>query len=166
MTTLFLAAWLWLMASMNAHRLITGADFSYGVLRKLAGAAFILALFPLIVFPVMYAFARKYPSDWMHSFYREWAKVYTGYGKGGGGVNFFFEDISRLEITQTYLKNRPFFLTTINFKPTLNYLGKGRKERIGIGASNEEALRPLLDWAQLHGIEITFDRTDPSISSG
>lgn len=78
---------------------------------------------------------------------------------------FFFEDISQLEIQPKSLNNQPFYLMVVGFKPTLNSLGKARRERIGIGVSSEEELKPLLDWAQKYGIKTQVDRTDPSTSS-
>jgi hypothetical protein len=87
------------------------------------------------------AFGR--PQQAKHRFYSEWAKVFTGYGKGGYIV-FFAEHIECLEIERTFLREQPFFLVKVRFRRCM--LFRRGDEKFGILVDSEADLGSLKNW--------------------
>lgn len=144
----FFLAWLYIVTVVWAHRLIPFAEIP-SLLWRLAHTLLILALFPLIIFPVLWAWSQKYPQSFEHAFYGEWARTLTGRGKGGTGpVLFFQEDAIEFEFQPSTFCGRQVYLMKFKLKPTLNFLGKIQDITVGLNISDEAELAPLFQWAR------------------
>lgn len=140
--------------SFSAHHWLTWADFTPLVIWRLLGCVFILALFPIILLPVMMAFKKAHPgAEPLSLFYRDWASVFTGTGKGGGGrIVFFAENAEQFRIEASTFRKAPVKVVAITFRKT--YFFKRGDERFVVQADAEGVPDKMIAWARDHDIEV------------
>jgi hypothetical protein len=141
--------------AVSTGHLVTLVDMNWTVAWGVLKCIWIIALFPTIIFLVMAAFRAKYPIKQQHSFYREWACLIKGYGKGDGPVCFFVEDVSDVRFQRSVYKDKPIVLATIRFKPGM--LGLRPPRTVAICADDEKAMRPIEDWLRGNQIMVAWD---------
>lgn len=137
------------------NHLITWTDLSWMLVWRIFKCVLIVAAFPAILFPVMFFLREKYPTSPTHEFFRDWARVYTGIGRGGI-VSFFAEDVAHMHLERIVFRDRPFFLVTVHFKPwNFPLPGRRGRERFGLPVNTEAELQPFRDWTRANQIRIT-----------
>ena len=88
-----------------------------------------------------------------HRFYREWARVFTGYGKGSY-IGFFAEHIENLEILRAFLRDQPFFLVKVRFRRCM--LFRRGDEKFGILVDSEADLGSFKNWVLSNGVNASW----------
>jgi len=144
----------YIVLAFSTGHLMTWADLNWRVVWGILKCIFIIALFPAILLPVLFAARADRPYEFQHAFYQEWARLLTGRGKGGGTVCFFVEDVESARLQRSFFKDKPIFLLTINFK---SWLFRRSPTRVAIRADKEDELRPLEDWMRKNQIMTTWD---------
>jgi len=132
----------------------TWADFNPMMFWRFLGCVCILALFPLIVFPVLMAFREAHPTSGPVSlFYPEWASAFAGTGKSGGGrIVFFAEDAERFRIEPSTFRDAPVKVVTVTFRR--RYFFKRGDARFVIRTDEKCGLEKMVAWARDRGIDV------------
>jgi len=146
--------WSYVVLTFSTGHPMTWADFNWRVAWGILKCILIIALFPAILVPVLLTFESKYPSELQHTFYREWARLLTGYGKGAGPICFFVEDVEGARLQRSAFKDKSIFVLTIQFKT--RFFGRS-PARVAIRAEKEAELRPLEDWLRKNQIMVTWE---------
>lgn len=149
---LALLAFGYLAVCFSNNHFITWHDLSWSVIFKIFGCLLTLALFPLLVAPVVLALrSERPPYQPQSTFYSDWARIYTGFGKGQH-ILFFAEDVESFEIEKAWFEDATFYLVTISFKQ--GFMEMRRAERCGFRVGERSELQRLFDWAQTNRVKI------------
>jgi hypothetical protein len=147
-----------------AHRWILWDDLTYSFVWQVLKSLGILALFPLIVGPVMLLFAWRhghsrsgYPE---HRFFRKWASIFRRPTKGGGRASFFVEDVESFILQRSLFCQEFIYLAKVRFNRKWAF--RRGEERFILRVPDEAKLQPFLNWARENQIAINFE---PEIDS-
>jgi hypothetical protein len=153
---LYLIAFGYVCFAVAAHRPATRADLTWAVFWAGLKSFGILALFPIIILPVIFAVRAQFLVEPEHTFFAEWARVFTGYGKRQH-ICFFAENLEHVKIESALLDDELFYLITLDFKPWKSFVGRKGRERFGIRAEDKTVLRPLQKWLQENQVRMTWE---------
>jgi hypothetical protein len=137
---------------------------SWSSLWHLLRGSLIFLLFPLIVFPALILWRKRYPANNQHLFFTADVRVYTGCGKRGYSW-VRANAMEGINLEQKTFRDQRFYLVTVLFK-RLKPRFLGRPKAVKFGIDGAENLTELFDWAHTHDIKVSDCRTDPSTSSG